>query len=209
MSLSHSSPHISLAVTGASGAVYALRLLEQLLQADCYVHLVLSKPGLLVLNMETALKLPAQPQALHRALCESLQVAPEQLQVYGQEQWTAPIASGSAPIQGMAICPCTSGTLGAIANGLSRNLIERAADVMLKEGRKLILVHRETPLSLIHLQNMLQLAQAGATILPANPGFYHEPQKIDDLVDFIVARILDHLAIQHALLTPWGMQPDE
>jgi 4-hydroxy-3-polyprenylbenzoate decarboxylase len=132
-------------------------------------------------------------------LSERYQAASGQLQVFGREQWTAPIASGSAVPKAMVICPCTSGTLATIASGLSRNLIERAADVVL-----MILVHRETPLSVIHLENMLRLAKLGALILPANPGFYHQPHSVNDLVDFIVARILDHLDIVHTLLLPWG-----
>jgi flavin prenyltransferase len=137
-------------------------------------------------------------------LSERYQAAPGQLHVFGREDWTAPIASGSAVPRAMVVCPCTSGTLAAIASGLSRNLIERSADVVLKEQRKLILVHRETPLSVIHLENMLRLAKLGALMLPANPGFYHRPTCVSDLVDFIVARVLDHLEIAHSLLPRWG-----
>ncbi|OAD22648.1 aromatic acid decarboxylase [Candidatus Thiomargarita nelsonii] len=195
---------ITLAMTGASGAVYGLRLLEQLIVAQQQIYLVVSAPAQIVINMETDVKLASRPTEMQALLSERYQAAPGQLQVFGREQWTAPIASGSAVPKAMVVCPCSSGTLAAIASGLSRNLIERAADVVLKEQRKLILVHRETPLSVIHLENMLRLAKLGALILPANPGFYHNPQRLSDLVDFMVARILDHLDIEHTLLPAWG-----
>ena len=137
-------------------------------------------------------------------LCERYSASPEQLKVFGRDEWFAPVASGTNPADAMVVCPCTMGTLGSIAAGLSDNLIERAADVMLKENRKLIIVPREAPFSVIHLENMLKLARAGVVILPANPGFYHHPQSVDDVVDFIVARILDHLGIEHQLMARWG-----
>src|SRR5207244_10447629 len=127
-----------------------------------------------------------------------------QIRVFGRDDWFAPVASGSNPADAMVICPCTTGTLAAVAMGLSDNLIERAADVMLKEGRKLVLVPRETPFSVLHLENMLKLARAGAVILPANPGFYNRPKRVEDLVDFIVARILDHRCGQQRLMHRWG-----
>ncbi|KHD08738.1 aromatic acid decarboxylase [Candidatus Thiomargarita nelsonii] len=195
---------ISLAMTGASGAAYGLRLLEQLIVAQQQIYLVISAPAQIVINMETDIKLTSRPTEMQALLSERYQAVPGQLQVFGREQWTAPIASGSAVPKAMVVCPCSSATLAAIASGLSRNLIERAADVVLKEQRKLILVHRETPLSVIHLENMLRLAKLGALILPANPGFYHNPQRLSDLVDFMVARILDHLDIEHTLLPAWG-----
>jgi 4-hydroxy-3-polyprenylbenzoate decarboxylase len=126
------------------------------------------------------------------------------LQVFGREDWFAPVASGSNPADAMVICPCSMGTLAAVAAGLADNLIARAADVMLKEGRPLVLVPRETPLSQIHLENMLRLARAGAVLLPANPGFYHRPQRVEDLVDFVTARILDQLGVAHTLMARWG-----
>jgi 4-hydroxy-3-polyprenylbenzoate decarboxylase len=195
---------ITLAMTGASGAAYGLRLLEQLIIAEKKVYLLISKPAQIVINMETTLKIPSHPAEIEAILSEYYNAKSGQLQVFGREQWMAPIASGSSVASAMVICPCTSGTLSAIANGLSHNLIERAADVTLKEQRKLILVHRETPLSVINLENMLKLAKIGAVILPANPGFYHNPEKISEIIDFIVARILDHLSVEHDLLARWG-----
>jgi 4-hydroxy-3-polyprenylbenzoate decarboxylase len=198
------SDSITLAMTGASGAIYGTRLLQQLLLADKTVHFLLSVPARLVLKTELGITLPNRVQDLKTQLLEKYAVPSQQLHVYGLEQWTAPIASGSAISRAMVICPCTSGTLASIAHGLSRNLIERAADVSLKERKQLILVHRETPLSPIHLQNMLTLTQAGALILPANPAFYNQPHTIQDVIDTVVARILDHLDITHQLLPRWG-----
>jgi len=177
---------ITLAMTGASGAAYGLRLLEQLIVAKQTVYLLVSAPAQMVIHQETDLKLSSRPTAMQSFLSERYQATPGQLKVFGREEWTAPLASGSAVPRAMVVCPCTSGTLAAIANGFSRNLIDRAADVVLKERRKLILVHRETPLSVIHLENMLRLTKLGTVILPANPGFYHHPNSVSDLVDFIV-----------------------
>ena len=195
---------ITLAITGASGVVYGFRLLEQLIKAQQTVYLLLSTPAYTVIQTEMALTLPEQPLEVQALLAERYQAKSGQLQVFGQTQWMSPVASGSANIKSMVVCPCTGGTLGAIANGLSRSLIERAAEVTLKEHRQLILVSRETPVSVIQLENMLRLARAGALILPANPGFYYQPQQINDLVDFIVGRILDHLDIHHNLMPRWG-----
>lgn len=195
---------IAVAMTGASGAVYGLRLLECLLKAEIPVHLMVSSAAQTVVAMETDLRLPSRPRDLQRYLAAHFSIAPELLHCYSGVQWTAPLASGSHRIQTMVVCPCTVGAISAIARGASDNLIERAADVMLKEQRKLILVLRETPLSAIHLENMLSLARLGAVILPANPGFYHQPRGIGDLVDFIVARILDHAGMEHHLHARWG-----
>jgi 4-hydroxy-3-polyprenylbenzoate decarboxylase len=195
---------IILAMTGASGAVYGLRLLEQLLQANQTVYLILSKPAHIVINMETDLKIPDSPKAVQSLLNQYYQSTTDQLHVFGLEEWTAPIASGSAVSDSMVICPCTSATLAAVSQGMSQDLMERAADVILKERKQLILVHRETPLSAIHLENMLRLTKMGALILPANPAFYHKPNTINELIDFIVARILDHLDIEHHLFSRWG-----
>ena len=195
---------ITVAITGASGVQYGLRLLELLLQADCMVHLLISQPGQVVIGMETDLKLPGRSKDIERVLRERFQAKDQQLSVHGQQHWTAPIASGSGVADAMVICPCTTGTLAAVATGQSRSLLERAADVSLKERKPLILVVRETPFSTIHLQNMLTLSQAGAVIMPANPGFYQQPQNIDDLIDFMVARVLDQLEISHSLVPAWG-----
>ena len=191
-------------MTGASGAGYGLRLIECLLAAGVRVYLLVSQAGQVVLRMEADIEVPAQPAEAERVLSAHFNAEPGQLRVFGRQQWTAPVASGSNPPQAMVICPCTSGTLGRIAAGLSDSLIERAADVALKERRPLILVVRETPFSTIHLENMLRLAQAGATIMPANPGFYGRPSSIAEIFDFMVARVLDHLGIAHDLASRWG-----
>jgi 4-hydroxy-3-polyprenylbenzoate decarboxylase len=195
---------IALAFTGASGAQYGLRLLELLLKAERRVYLMLSKPAQLVIGMETDLKLPGRALEQEQFLIRHFGARPDQLQVFAPEQWTAPVASGSAPIAAMVICPCSMATLSAIATGASRSLIERAADVAIKEQRKLVIVPRETPFSAIHLENMLKLARLGVVVLPANPGFYHRPVKLDDITDFVVARILDHLGVTHGLVPVWG-----
>jgi 4-hydroxy-3-polyprenylbenzoate decarboxylase len=195
---------ITLAFTGASGMPYGLRLLECLLAADARVRLLYSPAAQVVAKQESALTLPAQPREAVRLLSERCGAPQGRLAVYAREDWLAPIASGSNPGDAMAICPCSMGTLGAIAAGLADNLLERAADVMLKERRPLVLVPRETPLSAVHLENLLRLARAGAVILPPAPGFYAHPRTIEDLVDFVVARVLDHLGVAHDLSRRWG-----
>ncbi len=195
---------IALAMTGASGMPYGLSLLEQLIAADRQVWLMLSQAGQIVIGMETDLQLPGRSAEIERYLSDWCQASPGQLRVFGREQWTAPPASGTGAPDAMVVCPCTTGTLSAIAHGRSDDLIERAADVVIKERRRLILVPRETPFSEIHLDNMLRLARMGVVILPPNPGFYHQPETLQDIVDFVVARILDHLDIPHDLLPVWG-----
>ena len=195
---------IAVAITGASGAQYPLRLIEQLLAAGRTVQLMCSQAGQVVLNMETDLKVPGNTSEMQKFFCEHFDVTDQQLQVFGRQQWTAPVASGSNPPEAVVVCPCTTGTLATIANGICDDLIDRAADVALKEKRKLILLVRETPFSSIHLQNMLTLSQAGAVIMPANPGFYFKPTTIDEIVDFMVSRILDHLNVPHNLGARWG-----
>ena len=195
---------ICLAFTGASGMPYGVRLLECLLAAGCRVQLLYSQVAQVVARQEMALELPARASEAQTSLRERFAALPGSLDVYGREEWFAPVASGSNPPDAMIVCPCTMGTLASIAQGLASNLIERAADVVLKEGRKLVLVPRETPFSAIHLENMLRLARAGAVILPPNPGFYHHPQSVGDLVDFVVARILDRIGVPHALMARWG-----
>jgi len=190
---------IVVAITGASGAPYAVRLLEQLLAADRQVWLIVTSHGLRLLRTELdidsvdALRKTVGADAWRRLVT-----------VYDDADRGAAPASGSARNAGMVICPCSMGTLSAVSVGASRSLVERAADVMLKERRTLVLVPRETPLSAIHLQNMLRLTRAGAVILPAAPGFYNRPQSVQDLVDFIVARVLDQLGVEHALSRRWG-----
>jgi len=195
---------IALALTGASGMPYGLRLAECLLAAGCRVWLLYSQVAQIVARQEMDLVLPSRPAELEAMLAARFAAAPGQLRVFGREEWFAPLASGSNPADAMVVCPCTMGTLAAIAAGLSRSLIERAADVAIKEGRKLVLVPRETPFSAIHLENMLKLARLGVVILPPSPGFYHHPRTVEDLVDFVVARVLDQLRVPHRLMARWG-----
>jgi 4-hydroxy-3-polyprenylbenzoate decarboxylase len=192
---------VTLALTGASGAQYGLRLLECLLAADCRVYFMISQAAQLVVATETDEQLPPKAPALARHLSARFGARAGQLAVFGREQWTAPVASGSGAPASMVVCPCSTGTLAAIASGACNNLIERAADVALKERRQLIVVPRESPYSQIHLENMLKLTRMGALVLPASPGFYHRPQRI---VDFVVARVLDQLGIEQHLLARWG-----
>ncbi len=196
---------ICLALTGASGMPYGLRLLDCLLAAGCKVQLLYSQAAQVVAKQEMDVDLPSRPADARAALLARFPSAdPENLAVYGREEWFAPVASGSNPPDAMIVCPCSMGTLAAIAQGLADNLIERAADVVLKEGRKLVLVPRETPFSAIHLENMLRLSRAGAVILPPSPGFYQHPQSVQDIVDFVVARVLDQIAVPHTLMQRWG-----
>ena len=195
---------ITLALTGASGLAYGLRLIECLLAQGAHVRLLMSQAAHVVAAQELRITLPARPAELENWLREHYPGLPGSLRVYGREDWFAPVASGSGASEAMVVCPCSMGTLAAIAQGLSDNLVERAADVMIKENRKLVLVPRETPFSALHLENMLKLSRLGVVILPANPGFYHHPQRIEDLIDFIVARILDQLGMQNELVPRWG-----
>ncbi len=195
---------IAVALTGASGIVYGWRLVECLLQAGCTVQLLYSQAAQIVARMEMDLSLPAAAADAQILLSELFDAPEGRLRVFGRQQWTAPVASGSNPADAMVVCPCTTGTLASIAHGISDDLIDRAADVMLKERRKLILVVRETPFSEIHLHNMLAVTRAGGIIMPASPGFYYQPELAADLVDFMVARILDHLGVSHELLPRWG-----
>lgn len=195
---------VALAFTGASGAVYGLRLLECLLAQQQPVQLMVSPAAQIVLAQETDLKVPGAPADQERFFSERYRARDGQLRVFGPQAWFSPPASGSNAPRAMVVCPCTSGTLAAIAQGNADNLIERAADVAIKEHRRLILVPREMPFSAIHLENMLKLVRLGVVILPPNPGFYHRPQRVEDLVDFVVARILDHLEIEHTLMPRWA-----
>ena len=190
-------------MTGASGAQYGLRLLECLLQQPVRVYLLLSRPAQVVINMETEHRLPARAAEIQAYFTQLYQAKPGQLQVFEREQWLAPIASGSGVADVTVVCPCTTGTLSSIACGSSRNLLERAADVALKERKKLILIVRETPFSEIHLENMLKLSRLGIKILPACPGFYHRPETLEDLVDMVVGKICDLLHVEHDLFQRW------
>ena len=198
------SERITLAITGASGAQYALRLLDCLVAANCQVFVMVSKAAQVVLATETDVALNGNASRMEALLMDRFRAKESQIRVFGPEQWMAPVASGSGAPSKMVVCPCSTGSLSAIATGASNNLIERAADVALKERRQLILVPREAPYSEIHLENMLKLTRMGAVILPASPGFYHQPETIHDLVDFVVARILGQLGIEQQLMPGWG-----
>lgn len=195
---------ITLAVTGASGAPYALRLLEQLSHHYDTVYLMLSSAARVVFATEVGVQVSKAPSVIEKELTEHLGIAEGKIKAFASDNWMSPVASGSSAPKQMIICPCSTGTLSAIAHGASDNLIERAADVVLKERGQLLLVPREMPYNTIHLQNMTKLSEMGVTIMPASPGFYNEPKTIDDLVDFVVARILDHLDIDHTLGHRWG-----
>ncbi|RXE84486.1 flavin prenyltransferase UbiX [Pseudoalteromonas sp. A757] len=195
---------ITLAFSGASGAPYGLRLLEVLVSLNYQVYVLISSAARVVLDTESNLKLSGNEQKATEQLQALFCAKDKQVQVFGKDNWFSPVASGSAAPKQMVVCPCSAGSVSAIALGASDNLLERAADVVLKERGQLILVPRETPFSPIHLENMLKLSRLGVTIMPAAPGFYHQPQSIDDLVDFMVARILDHLNIEHTLAKRWG-----
>jgi 4-hydroxy-3-polyprenylbenzoate decarboxylase len=197
---------ITLAITGASGSAYALRLLECLVAANYQIYLLCSSAAKVVFDTEVGLKVPSSPDAASKFFVDKFNAKAEQIIVFGKEQWFSPVASGSAAPKLMVVCPCSTGTLAAISQGMSDNLIERAADVVIKERGQLILVVRETPYSTIHLQNMLTLSQMGVTIMPASPGFYHNPESINDLIDFMVGRILDHLGVDQNIMPRWGYQ---
>lgn len=195
---------ISLAMTGASGAQYGLRLLEVLLKQGHRVYLMLSRPAVVVINMDTDIKLPSQPKAIQNFFEERYGAEKGQLFVFGKNDWMAPVASGSGAADAMIVCPCTAGTLAAMAGGMADSLIRRSADVALKERKPLIVVMRETPYAMIHLENMLTLTRAGAVIMPSNPGFYNRPKTLEEVYDFMVAKILDQLNIEHDLMPKWG-----
>ncbi|EDQ00346.1 flavin prenyltransferase UbiX [Shewanella benthica] len=200
---------ISLAWTGASGAPYGLKLLECLLVADYQVFLMISSAARVVLATEEGVQLSANGKKAEQQLLKLFAERAESslkgsLHVLGKDEWFSPPASGSAAPKQMVICPCSTGTLAAVATGMSNSLLERAADVVIKERGQLILVPRETPFSSIHLEHMLSLSKLGVTIMPAAPGFYHDPKSVQDLVNFMVARILDHLGVEHDLTNRWG-----
>ena len=195
---------VLIAVTGASGSAYALRLLKRLGGMPPHLHVVVSDAGRQVLRHEAGLKLPAAARSMGNDLAKHMGMPNERISCYGVSDWFSPAASGSSNIDSMVIIPCSMGSLARIAAGCADNLIERAADVMLKEARRLIIVPRETPLSALHLENMLGLARLGARIIPAMPGFYHQPASIDDLLDSVVDRVLSHLDIEDGMMKRWG-----
>ena len=196
---------IVVGITGASGSIYGLRLVEELLKAGKQVCLLLTDAGRQVLAFETGLQLPEAPQGCLAQLQQHFSVG-EQLSHYGLNDFFAPVASGSSAPDAVVICPSSMGTVGRITAGLSDNLLERVADVALKEQKKLLLVPRETPLNQIHLENLLKLSRAGAQILPAMPAFYQQPQSVAELVDFVVGKTLDSLGVDHQLFARWGAE---
>ncbi|WP_346766958.1 flavin prenyltransferase UbiX [Wielerella bovis] len=202
--LKESNGTITLALTGASGALYGMRLLECLLSAGKTVYVLISAAARTVAKQELQLDLPESAKATQNVLCTRFAVKPAQLRVFANDDWFAPIASGNGSADAMVICPASMGTVAALAHGTSDSLMERAADVMIKERRPVVIVPREAPLSTIHLENLLKLSQVDCTILPPAAGFYHNPQTVDDMVDFVVAKILDQLHITHSLVPKWG-----
>lgn len=196
---------IIVGMTGASGAAYGLRLIEKLVTADVLVHVLLSDAARVVLKQECDLCLPDDQEKTVQALADAIHCPSDSLHSYGTLDWFSPAASGSSGIEQMVVVPCSMGTLASIAHGMSDHLLERAADVMLKERKQLILMPRETPLSAIHLEHMLKLARLGVEIIPAMPGFYHRPTTVDELIDFMVSRVLDHLKVNNNIAQRWGM----
>ena len=195
---------VIVAITGASGVAYGLRLIQRLANAGIKQHLLFSDAARVVLKQELDLNLPEATEDIAAAIASHLDISDELLNHYHQTDWFSPVASGSAGIRHMVVIPCSMGSLARIAGGISDNLIERAADVMLKERGNLILVPRETPLSSIHLEHMLKLSQMGVDLIPAMPGFYHRPESIDELVNFIVDRVMDHLGVNDGEAQRWG-----
>lgn len=195
----------TIAITGASGAPYGLKLLQELIRGGHTVSLCMSREGISILHDETGLMLKGSEIDIQNILERTLHAEKGQFRYFEEENLYAPIASGSSKVDAMIVIPCTMKTLASIAHGFASNLIERAADVMLKEKRKLIIVPRETPLSAIHLRNMLTLAELGCHIIPAMPAFYHHPKNIQDMVDFIVGRVMDSLGLENDLSPRWGL----
>lgn len=204
MTESNCDRRLIVAMTGASGAAYGLRLIERLGQADAEQHLLISDAARVVLRQEMDIVLPDAAEDVSVYLANKLEIPVDRLKSYALKDWFSPAASGSSGIEAMAIVPCSMGTMARIATGASDNLIERAADVMLKERGRLVLMPRETPLSSIHLEHMLKLSNMGVHIIPAMPGFYHRPQSIEELVDFMVDRVLAHLGMDPKGMQRWG-----
>ena len=197
--------NITLAITGATGIPIAFTLLQQLLISKCKVQLVISAAGVITVKQEVGISLALNPNKTKESLVDKLDLANDKnLHIYTNNDWYAPIASGSSVSDAMVVCPCSMATLGKVANGIGDDLICRAADVVLKERKNLILVPRETPLNAINLENMRRLATIGVSILPPMPAFYTHPQTVQDIIDFIVSRILDQLEIKNDLSKRWG-----
>lgn len=196
--------HVVLALTGASGTIYGLRLGQELLASGARLTVLISSAGFAVLKQEAGLDWQGGREAVLGHLRGHFQASATQLDFYADDDFLAPVASGSRAADAMVVCPCSMGTLSRIAAGNSGNLLERVADVMLKEGRHLVVVPRETPLNEIHLENMLKLARMGVRLVPAMPAFYHNPRSIDELVDFMVGKILDSLGVASTLYRRWG-----
>jgi 4-hydroxy-3-polyprenylbenzoate decarboxylase len=194
--------NVFLGITGASGAPYAARLVDALVAADVDLGLCISRAGYEVMATE----LYGDITLSHDEVAARFLEGKDGIAVHSEQDWGAPYASGSAKVDAYVICPCSMGTLGTIASGTMSNLIHRAASVAIKEGRKLVLVPRETPLSDIHLENMLRVRRAGAVVLMAAPGFYHQPREIGDLIEFVVGRCLDQLGIENRLTKRWGQE---
>lgn len=194
----------TVAISGASGAPYALRLLQALTKGGHSIYLTISGDGLSILNEETGMMLKGSETDIQYALEKHLEAKEGQITYFDEDNMYAPIASGSVKVDAMVVIPCSMKALASIAHGFASNLIERAADVMLKEKRKLIIVPRETPLSVIHLRNMLSLAEAGCQVIPAMPAFYHHPKRVPDMVDFIAGRVLDSMGVENDLSPRWG-----
>ena len=202
--------HVGLAVSGASGVVYGLRLAECLLGAPCRVSMIFSQNAKIIAESECGIAIPESPESARDFLLENLflNAESENFQIFDENNWNAPLASGSGAPDSYVICPASMATVADIAHGAAHNLITRAADVVLKLRRPLVLVPRETPFSTLHLQNLLKLSEMGATIFPAAPAFYQNPENIGDLIDFMVARILDFLGLAPDNLPRWGENSD-
>ena len=195
---------VTLGITGASGAIYALNLLKNLTQHFDEVHLMITDAARIVMATEAEINLVENPAKIAATLTDYCQCKEGVIRAYSKENWYAPVASGSAAPRQMVICPASMGCISAIATGASNNLLERAADVVIKEKGQLIVLPRETPYSTIHLRNLLTLSEAGVTVMPAAPGFYSKPQNLQDLGDFMSARVLDHLGVSNNLTKAWG-----
>lgn len=195
----------TVAISGASGSPYALRLLQVLLQQGHNVYLCISGDGLKIMNDESGILLKGSENDIQLAFERQFDARDGQLRYFDEDNMYTPIASGSTAVDAMVVIPCSMKALASIANGFASNLIERAADVTLKERRKLVLVPREMPLSAIHLRNMLSLAEMGAHIVPAMPGFYHHPKHLQDIVDFVVGRVLDAMGVENTIAPRWGL----